>query len=421
MKEILQSRLNQLPSLEERAVLKEILNGVFSGLIDYTDQELSAIKDRVFNDIEDEASKFDVFYQITSKDEFNPISSLYFPIDENDLSEENDLEILSSRIREDEQVTLTKVYLNCDFIKINRFLKTSQNRQFRGNLVTTQREIPIKVGVRPYTGYIQQLEQLYINFINNDMPWQTILHPYLYKFIEINLATKVDLAIDEQVIKVEWHLEEMDAYQKMDTVPLWNIKQFEVKNESFPVPAKDRVNFEHTINLEKHGLQHGYLLNVDKQNVLYVRKGLQDLTIISKDERVPKWKVFQFIQPSQEEAITLLNSNHQELFFTDRFAKRENHTVRSMCEISRIINGYVFMKNIALEHVEIVEEYTDTIETYEVNPFIKDNIRAEMNRTVMVLSFKVSQQSQTIRDEISFLVSEVQLHFPEFRCVGKII
>lgn len=421
MKELIKSRLNRIENLTDRALLKQIVNGVFIGLADYTEEQLQEIRDQVFYEIEDQEDQFDIYYQLLPKDEVDPISEFFFPLNEADLQELEEMEQLKEQIAGRAGAYLSKVYLDCDFLKIRDFLENSQKRTFTGMIETNVTSYPVNFLVKPYNGYLRQLEDLYTNFIGNSLPWKTVLHPHLYKFISIHLKDKLSLDKEEKIKKISFDLEEMKPYQRIDTIPLWNIRILDVRNESFAVPAQDHINYQHTINIEKFGMNHGYLVDTSRTAIHYVRKTQESMTIISPNEKILNWQIYQFVQPESFLAELTIKSNHKEDSFTDRFAKRENFTIRSMCEISRIINRYSLMKDFSLEQIEILNQLPEKIQTYEVNSFLKDHIREEVNRSPMLLSFSTKQQTARTRDELSFLVSEIQLHFPEFFCIGALL
>ena len=69
-------------------------------------------------------------------------------------------------------------------------------------------------------------------------------------------------------------------------------------------------------------------------------------------------------------------------------------------------------------------EHRGLTRTYALNPFMSDNVRSEQGKQVMMLSFQRSEASLSVpeyllSDLMSFLVSEVQMHFPEYKCEGE--
>lgn len=417
MKDLIKDRLDKIENLEDRRLLKQILNRLFTSLTEYTEEELFQIKKQVLDEIENTNEQFDIYYQLLPKDEVDIISDFFFPVQKIDLQEMEE--------STDNQIELNqlmkKVYLNCDFLQINRFIQSLPGREFNGTIETTKQTYHVLFSVQEYKGYMEQIGHLYANFIENHFPWRTVLHPPLFKFVGVHMNQELLLDEDEKIKKIEIDLQEMDTYKKMDMVPLWNIKKLYIKNESFAVPAYDQIHFKHTINITEFGNQHGYIVDASQVDLSYVRKDKTSITIFSNTEKIMDWQIFQIIQPQTISEDLYQKSNHREDYYADRFAKRENFTIRSMCEISRMIQPFSLMNGFVLEKVTMKKKLPMTVETYDVNRFVTDSIREDEDRKVMLLSFKAEKVTSMTRDEMSFLVSEIQLSFPEFLCVGELM
>lgn len=96
-------------------------------------------------------------------------------------------------------------------------------------------------------------------------------------------------------------------------------------------------------------------------------------------------------------------------------------TVRAKGEIVRIINSFEASKYLELKHIEISERANGMKQTYGMNPFISDNVRVESDKKIMRLRFRPREgNSFILNDLMSFLVSEVQMYFPEYKCEGAL-
>lgn len=421
MEKIFQDRLRKLENLEDRKLLKDILNGVFSNLATHTQSELALLETRIFNEIEDLESKFDIYTSLVSKEDFDPIHAFYYPMNAADVTAQDDIsfEEMKEALKDGEVVMLGKIFLACDYLELQQLSENLNQRLFRGEVVTTVGTQEIAVRLVPDKSYLKQIEDLYHVFMGNDMPWRTVFQPYIYKFMRIELDSEIILNGKEEITAVSFDLEELEEYQHIHQVPLWNVKPFEVKNASFPVPATDHVNYEHTIYMDFYDKDSGYLVDAKEADVTFIRREKDALTIVSPKERILKWSLLQVVQPKDIKEGLL--GNHRVELFTDRFARKEAQVVRSMCEISRISNAFTAMRELTLEQVEIRDPDEGIEETYALNWFVKDNIRQDASKKVMQLFFKTTELSMITRDKMSFLVSEIQLHFPEFRCVGALL
>ena len=82
------------------------------------------------------------------------------------------------------------------------------------------------------------------------------------------------------------------------------------------------------------------------------------------------------------------------------------------------------IRSVDMGNAEHEEGHRSLTRTYALNPFMSDNVRSEQGKQVMMLSFQRSEASLSVpyyllSDLMSFLVSEVQMHFPEYKCEGE--
>ncbi len=58
-----------------------------------------------------------------------------------------------------------------------------------------------------------------------------------------------------------------------DVIPVWNIQRLELDSIGFPIPCGDHQNYEHSVSLKKHGINHAYLVRMTGMYRVSVRKG----------------------------------------------------------------------------------------------------------------------------------------------------
>ena len=420
MKELWKERLQNIGNLEERRILRDVLSGVFSHLEIYTESQLAGIEQRVFDEIEPIDHHFDIYGSLISLENYDPISDFWYPLNPEDIKTDGiDITSIIETLKEGNKPILGKFYLDMDYLELKAVHLSLIDRRFKGELVTSQASYPIEVSLSPHTGYLEQIEALYILCLNNDISWRSILHPYLYKFIEIKLETKLSFGKKETMQEITIDLEELEAVRQINQIPLWNIHKVSYQNIGFPAPSGDRLSYEHPIYLESD--PHGYLIEADPEEVHFIRREREKLSIISPKERVTGWMIWQIIAPKSEElAGQNYFTNARKEVFSDRFIRREHRTIRSVGEIARIIHTFADIQALTLEEIKIEDLRLGALETYDLNPFTRDQIRRAEDKKVMKLTFKASEITPFTRDQMSFLVSEIQFYFPEFKCVGEL-
>jgi hypothetical protein len=96
--------------------------------------------------------------------------------------------------------------------------------------------------------------------------------------------------------------------------------------------------------------------------------------------------------------------------------------IRTKGEIARKVNSFEASKDFELIDVEIKPAKNGHGITYDMNFFISDDIRVGNDKKVMVLRFRANtKESYITQDVLSFLVSEIQMYFPEYECEGELV
>ena len=80
MKEHFLEELNNIEDLEQRKLLKNIVIGCFSGLIDYQETVNRELTERVFNEVEDTESHYHIYMTVCQQQEVDPIDDFLFPV-----------------------------------------------------------------------------------------------------------------------------------------------------------------------------------------------------------------------------------------------------------------------------------------------------------------------------------------------------
>ncbi|MFT9818112.1 normocyte-binding protein [Lysinibacillus sp. NPDC056185] len=421
MKELMIERLRKIEDLEQRQLLKDIVSGVFVNLIDYQDEMNKRLEERIFNEMDDVENRFDIYVTLSSKEDVDPIHECLFPMRPADLESKSiNIKKMLEAFKNNESVELFTLFLECDSMQIQQLL--AEQRLFSGKLVTTEGQVEIKVSLTQNTDYLQEINKLYPLFQINGLPWKTINHPFVYKFFNINLVDCPPLNEDAEITEIIVDLEEYEQEKRLNMVPLWNIERHEVKNVGFPIPAIDKVNYEHVLSIRKIGNEHGYLVEADEDNVRYVKRSDNELTIVSPRDKSGVWQLIK-IAKMEDEKIGKLNyelvSNRRIEHFIHKFANKYTANVKTKGEITRMINSFEAADSFELVDVEIVDAYSGTSFTHSANTFLTEMIGENNHKKTMLLKFKANEERNFIANDIlSFLVSEVQRHFFEYECVG---
>ena len=417
MKKHWQERLLKIDDLDERRLLRGVLLAAFSNIEGYTNDQLEAIKQRVFDENKID-HQFDIYTTIVPVSAYDPINDFLFPMNEDDLKE-----FLFDKAAIGEKPTLGKLYFELDYLELLEIGKTLPSRKFKGQLKTSQATHEIEVSLSPYEGYMKQIEKLYELHLENNVAWRTVLHPSIHKFMEIRLETELTFKKNEKIEEITIDLEELDVYKQINQIPLWNIKTKPFNNQGFPIPAGDRINYEHVLIFEEEMRTLDYLIDSDLEidGVIHTRKEIDRLVLTSSKDVISKWHLWMIVNPLETDLNILnLTSNRKIESFMDHFISRSGRAVRTIGEIHRLANSFVSTAPLKLVDVEIGAKQDAFYETYALNLFVKDYIRTDDDKKIMKLTFTADEITVFTRDMMSFLTSEIALYFPEYRCVGEL-
>ena len=81
MKELMLEKLKSLEDLEQRKLLKDILTGVFANLVDYQEKFNEELEFRVFCEIDDIESNYDIYFALCPKYHVDPADDFRFSED----------------------------------------------------------------------------------------------------------------------------------------------------------------------------------------------------------------------------------------------------------------------------------------------------------------------------------------------------
>lgn len=434
MKEIIKQKLNQMEDLQEKQMLKKILSSFFDELISHQELTNNKIEKRIFEGLEDFEKNYDIYCTLVNKNEIDPLDESMKAIDEIDnYKDYYDGNKAKEYIFYNKEIRIYKVFLEMDYLSLKKLIKSE--RIFSGKLKTKDNEYEVKFKLVENEEYFELAENIYKIFNDNLISWRTFNIPYLRKFFdviaveycdEIKKLRKECKCFEEMpdIIEMNFNLEEFEEYKKMEMAILWNINISEQKSDGFPMPTEDKVNFEHVITMKKMNKKHGYLVKGGDVNVLGVKREGNDLIIITDRNKSLFWDVLKVIQDDEikiQRNEFPVFTNARKKTFLNKFVQRQSNVVRTFSEISRIINSFENSTDFIIENIEIKENDKQEYHTYDLNEFIKDEIRETHGKKMMLISFTCKAFTYMTYDILSFIVSEVQIYFPEYQCKGVII
>lgn len=415
MRDMIMEKLSKIEDLQDRKLLKNIMTGVFSNLIDYEDKRYEALKKSVFDEIEDTEKKYDIYITLCKRENYDPVNGVFYPMIKSDLEEKKyDMQEICKRIASKKEIKLFTVFMKCSYEKIKTLLLN--NKEYDGEIVTSKGKHKIKIRLVQNKSYLEQEKKLHDIFQNNGLRWKTINNPYANKFFDVIITSAEGITTDEEILTIDFNLKEFEEYKELEIVPLWNIEGLSFKGEGFPAPARDKINFEHEISIKKLGEKNGFLVEDDEEIIKYIIRKKDVLNIVADREKIEPWRLLRIVKPEEDKYL----SNKRKDNFINKYAEKQQVVIRTRGEINKIINSFEISNLFKVIKIEIKEKGLGL--TYDMNPFIEDEIRLAADKKVISISFEAKNKEEFIAyDLLSFLISELQRYFPDYSCEGAII
>lgn len=424
MKEQFLEELNGIEDLDQRKLLRNIVMGCFSGLIDYQETVNRELMERVFNEVEDTESRYQIYMTVSHQQEIDPIDEFLYPVFGEDLEEiQYDMGEIAVKLAQNEEVKLFNIFMKCDYSQVKKLVDSPHT--YRGTIRTNLDEYEIKVCLKPDRRYTKEIERLYHLFLKNSVGWKTVNFAYANRFFDVCLIQcDRELNPKEEIKEITFDLAEYEEYKMTRMVLLWNIERVSARSNGFPVAAIDRVNYKHVISIAKLGEDNGYLVDEETDHFRYLTRNQSEIAVVCPEERSTNWNLLKITRPSsnQDRVYPLpLVCNRRNSTFLNNYAQKHSVAIRTKAEILRILGAFEVSGDYQLESIELSGDRAEERFTYDMNFFITDDIRLANDQKIMALKFKALTNSFLRYDMVSFLVSEVQMFFPEYECYGVLL
>lgn len=423
MKERIKRNLNNIQELDDRKLLKEVMNYVFNGMIDYTDMVYETIRKRVFDEINLDDARKPIYTTICYKEKYDLVDDFMFPMFQEDLNEElGKTDWIIEKLKNKESVILGKTFLACDYLKIQQ-LKGKENF-YPAKLVTEQGSYDVTIQLQKNTAYTDKIRNLYYNYQQNNLHWISVNAPYLYKIFDFVLAGPVVLEEGEEIQRLEVSLGEWDKFRNDNVIPLWNLEEIMLISTNFPIATGENLRYQHKFNIPDMETVYDNIIRFEDDYEGYVIRDKESISIIVQEESISSWPAYKIHEPDPqieyEYGYPILSNAHKENFLVG-YSRQQSKVIRTKAELYRQLDAFEISDLFEIKEIEIINKHEGQDETYLVNNFIEEDIRPDDGRKVMVVTYTTVEETYLARDIMSFIISELQQFFPEYKCIGKMI
>ena len=425
MRAFIAQRLAEIKDPEDRVMLKEVLTEIFLPLYDETEYKYAALEQRVRDELPLLYDSYSICSTVMSRnliDSKHAYLSAMIPADA--AEQVFSVRELADALRDGDLPVIETVFCEADYLRCRQILR--DKRTLDGVVVIKSERFPFKCRLKQALRYQDRAGTLYKAFLRNDVPWTTVNGAYLNKFFDVCLTEFTHTPPPGAKIlpdQIEIDFGPYKEIVKRELIPVWNIDIYNHKGEDFPMPAMDSVNYEYRFDTSVLGQNCGYLVDYDNVYILHTRREDKTLVVVSAKQKELDWNMYRF-RPRQDTSVDTYSypilSNARKDTFSARLMTKYGAHVATNAEMRKLLNTFEASDYLELTGFRFAGEKL-TGDTYDMNPFIRDEIRDPAFQKTLALSFRAKYRDFFLnRDIASFLVSEFQASYPEYRCVGTL-
>ncbi|GHU60242.1 hypothetical protein FACS1894171_0910 [Clostridia bacterium] len=422
MREFIAKRLAEMKNPEERVLLRELMENIFLPMYDETERKYAALERRVHDELPLVHDAYTVYSTVLPRTDARGHLYLNPIIPEETNSNVINAKYLAAALGKGEHPVIETVFFEADYLACRRL--ACDKMVFNGVFVTATERYTFRCRLEPVKRYADRVITLYNAFARNNVPWTTVNSAYLNKFFDVSLVSMDDIPEGAVIQNAEIDFGSYNGDIRRGVIPVWNIDVHQVKSKTFPEPALDNINFEYQFDLNSLGADNGFLIDYDNVYILSVRREENSITIVSAQSKGIEWRLYRFRRKndtSMDRYAYPVLSNARKDSFSDRLILKYGTHINTPAEARKLLTSFE-----TSEYLEALDFHFagDRLsgDTYDMNPFLLDELRDPDYKKTLVLSFKAKKRDFFLnRDILSFLVSEFQAAYPEYRCVGVLV
>lgn len=401
-RDYIQRQLREIDDLDERRYAKELLLGSLGEVFAWTETRYRALEQRIRDELDTPWERFDIAMTAVSRRDYDPINDYWHPVCGEDLRPE----------RERGCVT---VYLGADDAGCRKFLGQGTVEAEDGR---TGAVLRFQI-VRP-DRYRACMERTYALFEANRIPWQTVHLGHLERFFDI--VPEGDLPPGAQPV-FRWG--EWGQRVTEDAIPLWNMQRSMLQPQEFRRPCLDDVVFEHIYYLGDGDTAGDGCLVDAGEDLLSVRYEKNRVVLKTGKQTPGEVSVCRLRQGDSGDSRGYghpVLSNHRKGSFAARYLHQTGNFIQTPAELMRRVEEMSGIFRISVSGYEILGggAAKDMLEG-DMNSFIGTQVFTGDRRSLLVFHFR--KEGETPYDylygpQIRYILSQLQMEFMEYRCVG---
>lgn len=405
----IQEQLRCIDDLDERRFAKQLLMESLGKMIAWSEEKYAALEQRIQNELALPWKNYNVCMTVIDRKDYDPINNFWFPVCEEDIKRQ--------RVQSYETIYLAADEKVCrEFLEMGILIGTS---------VDTGESIQFKI--RCSDRYLQSMERLYRLFTGNHVPWQTVHMGHMERFFDLIPITEED--VDGQKTEHVWTIQDgkWAEYINRDMILLWNIRQFAVHSREYRVPCIDEVFYEHVFYLpQEQESEDGYLVDAG-ETILSVRNEKNKIVLKTKAETLEDITAYRLCQGEPEQSAGYrypVLSNRRKDNLAARYSQQTGNFIQTPLELSRKVEEMADGYEIRVLGYEIHDRAEDWYLAGDMNSFTGVRLFSNDQRKILLLRIQAEEQyreDHLYESQVRYILSQLQLEFLEYRCMGVVV
>lgn len=424
MKEYIRKRMLEIEQLEDRTLFKKVVGDLLVEVYEYNKSLYIELEDKILNESSAVQNRYGIYLSLTDRQNYDATDSFMQPMLMQDtVKSEINYQDVAKALKEKQEFRLYTVFCKAGAATISRLLR--DQRTFMGIIKTQKQEYQATFTVRKNKEYIELVRDLYDIFGANHQSWQSICGAYLEKMLDVYICGAELIKESDKITAIQVDFAEYADQMHTDMIPLWNLSQKTEKTSTYISPCVDKINYEHRIfeNRLKRGCE--YLVRNTRVEITNIRRVHGDLYITCPIEAICEWELYQVNKRKGDESYPypILSNQYKESFsgaITEMFRK----SIKTKGELARLVESFQYDDYLEFCDIKIVDHMPleCIYSNYNMDGFLQDEIRRGNHRQILVIDFvAVNPENYLNEDIMSFLVTQVQKIFAEYRCVGRLV
>lgn len=419
IKKIIENELKNL-EVDDRILFRKTSLKTFEYLVNNLEKRMEDFEAKILDSTISQEDNMNIVTMIVPKDDFYLYEERFSPVLPSDGIDKKLLEILDT-----EEKIYKKIVLNTDR---DKFLELEEI-EINGTVHIEEKEYSFTFKLEKDNEYMEKIKEIYEVFGLNGMKWKTLNTPYFNKIFKLKIKD-YDREILEVLKKVDENIEivieknELEKYWMEDYILVWNIIRMSMMGNGEIQPTKDRIHYEHTLFF--NNIRNIYLCPDKDIYIYYIQRIGTGFRIITDENREMKWEFIKISDTDEKVCEKKLGlpvfSNRMNLSFINKIKMENDIRLRNLGEIKRIVNSFTDVTSrIELINVEVTDHEKKYVATNDLNPFMIDEFKLKGENSNIYLYFRELKRDVHIKEIMDFIISELQIYFPEYRCRGVLV